>query len=74
MEPARVLSLYRHILRAAQRFPSVKRQQVLEDIRLEFRANKASPPVGCVRASASVGDAAERGGPPPMPCVAAACR
>jgi len=30
--------LYLHILRAASRFPSIKRQSILADIRTEFRA------------------------------------
>lgn len=40
MEPARVCLLYKHILRAAKAFPSIKRGAVLEEIRAEFRANK----------------------------------
>lgn len=34
--------LYRHILKAASRFPSIKRDAIIQDIKLEFRANKAS--------------------------------
>ena len=34
---AQVLLLYRQILVAAKRFPSVKRAAIVEDIRLEFR-------------------------------------
>ncbi|KAA6423586.1 MAG: hypothetical protein FRX49_06646 [Trebouxia sp. A1-2] len=33
--------LYRDILKAAKRFPSIKRNQILEDIKTEFHANKA---------------------------------
>lgn len=36
-----ILMLYRHILRAAQRFPSIKRDQVVSEIKQEFRNNKA---------------------------------
>lgn len=36
-----ILMLYRHILRAAQRFPSIKREQVLAEIKQEFHKNKA---------------------------------
>lgn len=35
-----VLHLYRRILRAGARFPSIKRAQVLEDIKQEFRDHK----------------------------------
>lgn len=35
-----ILMLYRHILRAAQRFPSIKREQVLAEIKQEFHKNK----------------------------------
>ncbi|DBB12959.1 hypothetical protein WJX82_008990 [Trebouxia sp. C0006] len=38
---AGVAQLYRDILKAAKRFPSIKRQQILEDIKIEFHANKA---------------------------------
>lgn len=33
------LLLYRHILKAAKRFPSVKRDIIVQEIRAEFRAN-----------------------------------
>ena len=33
-------TLYRHILKAAKQFPSIKRDVVLQEIKLEFRANK----------------------------------
>jgi hypothetical protein len=36
-----LLSLYRRMLRLAQRFPSVKRETLIEDIRLEWRAQAA---------------------------------
>lgn len=32
--------LYRHILRAAQRFPSIKRDSIVQEIKAEFAANK----------------------------------
>ncbi len=32
--------LYRHILRAARRFPSVKREGIIQEIKTEFHANK----------------------------------
>jgi hypothetical protein len=38
--PQEILQLYRHIYRAAKRFPSIKRDKILNDIRLEFRENK----------------------------------
>lgn len=38
--PGEVLGLYRHILKAAKHFPSIKRNQILQDIRSEFRANR----------------------------------
>lgn len=34
-------SLYRQILREAQRFPSIKRDTLIEDIRAEWRVNSA---------------------------------
>ena len=37
-----VLQLYRDILKAAKRFPSIKRNQILADIKTEFHANKVS--------------------------------
>lgn len=37
---ANVLQLYRDILKAAKRFPSIKRNKILEDIKTEFHANK----------------------------------
>lgn len=46
--------LYRNILKAAARFPSIKRDAIVKDIKLEFRANKArsSKPIrGCWRDS-----------------------
>ncbi len=33
----KVLALYRRIMRAAKSFPSVKRDRIIEDIRVEFR-------------------------------------
>jgi hypothetical protein len=34
------LSLYRHILRHARVFPSIKRAKLIEEIRISFRNNK----------------------------------
>ncbi|KXZ49360.1 hypothetical protein GPECTOR_22g954 [Gonium pectorale] len=36
-----VLSLYRQILKAAKYFPSRKRDNIIREIKAEFRANKA---------------------------------
>ena len=35
-----VLALYREIIRSARAYPSIKREQVIQDVRLEFRQNK----------------------------------
>jgi LYR motif-containing protein 4 len=35
------LSLYKNILRGAQRFPSIKRDGLVQEIRLNFRQNRA---------------------------------
>lgn len=35
-----VLSLYRRILKAAKQFPSIKRDGIINDIKLEFRENR----------------------------------
>eukprot|EP00899_Mesostigma_viride_P003170 jgi/Mesvir1/12854/Mv05883-RA.1 len=37
---ARVPHLYRALLHAAKRFPSIKRDQIVRDIKIEFRENK----------------------------------
>lgn len=37
---SQVLKLYRDILKAAKRFPSIKRDQILQDIKTEFHENK----------------------------------
>lgn len=37
-----MLLLYRQVLRAAKRFPSIKRDKVVEDIKAEFRDYKVS--------------------------------
>lgn len=37
-----VLLLYRRILKAAQRFPSIKRGAIIDDIRREFREHRVS--------------------------------
>ena len=34
------LSLYKHILRTAQRWPSIKKDRILDEIRDEFRRNQ----------------------------------
>lgn len=36
-----VPSLYRQILKAAKRFPSIKRDRIVQDIKTEFHENKA---------------------------------
>lgn len=38
--PFQTLLLYRHLLKTAKRFPSIKREGILKDIRTEFRANR----------------------------------
>ncbi|PSC73355.1 Complex 1 LYR [Micractinium conductrix] len=38
--PAQILLLYRRILKAAARFPSVKRDGVIADIKTQFREHK----------------------------------
>ena len=35
------LQLYRNILRHAKRFPSIKRNKIVEEIKLSFRANRS---------------------------------
>lgn len=43
--------LYRSILKAAQRFPSIRRAAIIADIKHEFHANKVGPdlaPCSCV--------------------------
>lgn len=68
--PAQVLLLYRRILKAAQRFPSIKRDAIIADIKAQFREHKVgagavdkgmgqgtaacAPNRGCVRASMRV--------------------
>lgn len=42
--PAEVRSLYRQILRAAARWPSVKRTAIAAEIRRDFRENAGCPP------------------------------
>lgn len=34
--------LYRHILRAAKQFPSIKRDSIVKEIKIEFAANKVT--------------------------------
>lgn len=38
--PFNTLLLYRQLLKTVKRFPSIKRDGILQDIRIEFRANK----------------------------------
>jgi hypothetical protein len=35
-----MLQLYRHILKAAQQFPSIKRPSIIQQVKTEFRQNK----------------------------------
>lgn len=35
-----VTLLYRHILKTAKKFPSIKRESIIREIKLEFHANK----------------------------------
>lgn len=39
-ETMHVVHLYRRILKAASRFPSIKRNDIIRDIKVEFRENK----------------------------------
>lgn len=41
-QPQQVLLLYRHILKAAKHFPSVKRDRIISQIKEEFRDNRVS--------------------------------
>ena len=34
------LHLYRNLLKFAQRYPSIKRKEIIQDIRIEFRENQ----------------------------------
>jgi hypothetical protein len=36
-----IVSIYRNILKLAAQYPSVKRAAIIEDIKIEFRANKS---------------------------------
>ena len=44
-----VLVLYRRILKAAAKFPSVKRDSVIHDIKVEFRENKVRRQFHCLK-------------------------
>ncbi|GBF95617.1 hypothetical protein Rsub_08599 [Raphidocelis subcapitata] len=44
-----MLQLYRHILRAAKDFPSVKKHSIVREIKAEFRANQRLTDEGRVR-------------------------
>ncbi|EEY61797.1 uncharacterized protein PITG_13739 [Phytophthora infestans T30-4] len=39
-ETREVLRMYRRILKLAQRYPSIKRESIIRDIKTEFHANK----------------------------------
>jgi hypothetical protein len=39
-ESKEVLRLYRRMLKLAQRYPSIKRESIIRDIKTEFHANK----------------------------------
>lgn len=62
-----ILKLYRHILKAAQCFPSVKRGAIIADIKQEFRDHKVRPPFACkgARVAGKVG----AHGPCPLPVL-----
>ena len=47
---ASTLTLYRHILKAARTFPSRNRAGIIEDIKLEFRENRAVTDAAALRA------------------------
>ncbi|KAK1946118.1 hypothetical protein P3T76_003166 [Phytophthora citrophthora] len=40
-ETKEVLRMYRRILKLAQRYPSIKRESIIRDIKTEFHANKS---------------------------------
>jgi hypothetical protein len=61
--PQATLHLYRNILKLAKRFPSIKRDGLVQEIRTEFRANKAS---ACSSLSA-------REAAPPRPLCSGSC-
>ena len=50
-----VLLLYRQILRAAKRFPSIKRDSLIGDIKAEFRDHRAETDAEAVRQHMAVG-------------------
>jgi hypothetical protein len=35
-----MLQLYRHVLKAAKQFPSIKKHSILKQVKTEFRENK----------------------------------
>ena len=47
---ASTLTLYRHILKAARTLPSRNRAGIIEDIKLEFRENRAVTDAAALRA------------------------
>jgi len=44
-----VVVLYRKILKAAAKFPSVKKESVIRDIKMEFRENKVRWQFQCLK-------------------------
>eukprot|EP00877_Chromochloris_zofingiensis_P004100 jgi/Chrzof1/13691/Cz08g08100.t1 len=56
--PLSTIHLYRHILKAAKRFPSVKKESIIKEIKAEFRANRGLSDQQKIEHSRSV---AERG-------------
>jgi len=52
--PQEILQLYRHIIRAAKRFPSIKRDKIVNDIRLEFRENRSLSDAGEIKEKVKV--------------------
>lgn len=50
-----VLTLYRHILRAAKQFPSIKRNSIIADIKQEFKMHKALVDPELIRKEMEIG-------------------
>lgn len=40
MSELSMLQLYRHILKAAKQFPSIKKHSIIQQVKTEFRQNK----------------------------------
>jgi hypothetical protein len=53
-ETTLVVHLYRRILKAAARFPSVKRNDIIRDIKVEFRENKGLTDEAVIRDKVAV--------------------